>query len=770
MKELFYFFRQVNEVLWGESIFQYWFYINLVIILLLEKRRTYRIIFAWFPIVFYIVIFNPVSYKVMSKIFPWDLQAYYCRLFSIIPILYVIGVGIVLLLAKLKNAYKLIAVLCISFLIVFKGINVYSQDWIMKSENAYKVPNAVVTIADYIHNDNEAVTIAVPESLSSYIRQYDASLYTPYGRTVDELGVELAQESPDIDKIIQLSGEEDCDYVVAASTYGSKTAFASVGFVPELEIDGYDLYKMEGIARKDKEYNSQRQIVSVTEYDDEGKVVVQQQGYVTEIYEYDDEGNKSVIRYMDDNGNPTELYDGIGVIKRKYTYKGLISEETTYSIDDEPLELNGYATVCYEYNKDKLVTKESYKDEKGQLVDRTDISYAIKEYMYDSDGRIISESYYDSNENPCINNSGYHKACYEYNKDNLITRQLYKDSMDELINRSDVCYAILERKYDENNYLISELYYDADSNPCMSNEGYHERKIERDELGRNIEDIYYNVDNKLALTKAGYAKLKHIYNEQGEVESEIYLDVLDNEIDQQSIYWQSLRPNAGGVYKILRGHENTKNKLLLTLGDEIRFNGLTLDMNDDSSITVSGNLIGTDVVYAIAFGDYLADGEYVYTDGYASSENIYIYGESWNISDDGNTQKTVQLSLPERDRLLCDSTLYNAYWFGFCFDKGLEVESKTFYPSLISVDDNTDDYSYEPAWQYTDKPVDEEKFASRLYYQINNTDYKSMTQQDIAYFNESIKEQYPDYIDRVYLIITDTNDGIPIILKYNFGK
>ena len=133
MKELFYFFRQVNEVLWGESIFQYWFYINLVIILLLEKRRTYRIIFAWFPIVFYIVIFNPVSYKVMSKIFPWDLQAYYCRLFSIIPILYVIGVGIVLLLAKLKNAYKLIAVLCISFLIVFKGINVYSQDWIMRA-------------------------------------------------------------------------------------------------------------------------------------------------------------------------------------------------------------------------------------------------------------------------------------------------------------------------------------------------------------------------------------------------------------------------------------------------------------------------------------------------------------------------------------------------------------------------------------------------------------------------------------------------------------
>ena len=44
---------------------------------------------------------------------------------------------------------------------------------------------------------DEGVTIAVPGSLSPYIRQIDATFFMPYGRYVNALGSALSEDHPE---------------------------------------------------------------------------------------------------------------------------------------------------------------------------------------------------------------------------------------------------------------------------------------------------------------------------------------------------------------------------------------------------------------------------------------------------------------------------------------------------------------------------------------------------------------------------------------------
>ncbi len=70
MKELAAYFKNINEIFWGSHFYEWWFYLSVVLILIFEKRKTRRIIFGVFPLLFIIGIFNPVSYQIMQMINP----------------------------------------------------------------------------------------------------------------------------------------------------------------------------------------------------------------------------------------------------------------------------------------------------------------------------------------------------------------------------------------------------------------------------------------------------------------------------------------------------------------------------------------------------------------------------------------------------------------------------------------------------------------------------------------------------------------------------
>ena len=63
MSEMLAFFQTVHQNVWGGSIFEWLFYISVLFILVFEKRREVKIIFALYSIAFHIIVYNPLNYR-----------------------------------------------------------------------------------------------------------------------------------------------------------------------------------------------------------------------------------------------------------------------------------------------------------------------------------------------------------------------------------------------------------------------------------------------------------------------------------------------------------------------------------------------------------------------------------------------------------------------------------------------------------------------------------------------------------------------------------
>ena len=84
MGELMKYFQEINQIAWGDSWFQWWFYLAVVILIAIEKRKILKLAYGFFPVCFFIVIFNPVASAVMGKMTKgWS---YYARLYTILPV------------------------------------------------------------------------------------------------------------------------------------------------------------------------------------------------------------------------------------------------------------------------------------------------------------------------------------------------------------------------------------------------------------------------------------------------------------------------------------------------------------------------------------------------------------------------------------------------------------------------------------------------------------------------------------------------------------
>lgn len=414
MADLISYFQTSDNIFWGNDIYRWWFYLSIILIIILEKRKMVKRVYAIYPIIFYIALFNPIIYEVI-KFFSGGLWQYYARLYSMLPLPYTLALATILLIdgvLKLTNSDKLkikeqnennqplrhmlrIALVFGAFsLIVFGGTNVYLQDWMQESQNIGKVPNEAIWICNVLHSE-EGITIAVPASLSSYIRQIDASLFMPYGRHMNSLGNALSQNNPDPVYVMSEAGKEACNYIVIYNNEENKESFSKVGYEPEHTIGNYMVYAVNGVPRKKNIYDKRHYLIEEKYLDEKGSPVLHGSGYSAVQYTYDQIGNRVMTTYLDENGEPTDP-DGYASIRRFYTsFSRQIASQTYLSPEGMPIKIFGRVETRYEYDANRNLIRESYFDEKGQPMERTDQSYASKRIVYNEKGRKIGEEYYN---------------------------------------------------------------------------------------------------------------------------------------------------------------------------------------------------------------------------------------------------------------------------------------------------------------------------------------------------------------------------------------
>lgn len=543
IKQTFDYFLEVNRIFWGTDIYQWWFYLNILIILVLCRDKIIKRIMAVFPLFFVISLINPVTYKAMQMIAP-D-RAYYARLYSMLPIPYTIMFGTVYVLDRVaikageliipgsnetdksnRTVKNKIAGLFISFIcciIVIGGTDIYKQDWMKPAQNRQKVPNEVIWLCEALHQD-EGVTIAVPGSLSTYIRQIDGAFFMPYGRDLDALGNELSKEHPDPNYVMNKAGSEACDYIVVINNPENIDAFNSAGWSAFLQIGSYLVYKIENVPRVRKKYNAIHQLILITYLDSNGNPSENEEGFASICYEYDNEGNQKKEAYLDAQGNRVKLKQGYSAILRSYTlFSRRVSRLTYLDQNDELTSEPGYATVEKEYDSRKNLIKETYYDEDNHIMLRTNGGYAAKEYYYDKDNQLIGEVYYGIDRQKCLNMSGYAEYKRSYNDNGRIITEEYYDIYG---NRCETKgkYSRYERENNEGGYLLRESYYGIYDELVMAYGVYAEKKRDYNEQGRAVREYTLDTNGKLVCRPQGYALIAWEYNEYGQLVQESYYD------------------------------------------------------------------------------------------------------------------------------------------------------------------------------------------------------------------------------------------------------
>lgn len=212
------FFSNLSSAGWGNSAYEILFYLSIIFIIFKEKDKWKRTAFGWYPILIMIGIFNPITVTLATRIFgTYQLVAYYCRLFLLMPIVFCIVYGMILNLKECKDVKKFCFAMTLLAIIVVSGKCVYSEDWILKAENFNKVPDDVIELSSLL---NSEVTVMVPNDLTSYVRQYDPRIHLVYGRYAagDEIAMQVSSETPDVGFIIEYGKEHNCDYVVCINS------------------------------------------------------------------------------------------------------------------------------------------------------------------------------------------------------------------------------------------------------------------------------------------------------------------------------------------------------------------------------------------------------------------------------------------------------------------------------------------------------------------------------------------------------------------------
>ncbi len=218
-----------------------------IYLLFREKERRNRIMFVYAPLIIVLLFLFPLSRKFFVAA-GLDPETYY-RILWTIPMGIITVYGFCRLFENHRKAGTLLA----AALIALFGSFVYQSDYISKAENQYHIPDTVIEVCDLIEPENPRarVSAVMPPDLIHFIRQYSARINMPYGREmlVSQWDYYNAvyeamegSEIVDMEKLLEATREEYCQYIVMAPGRQSDRDPLFYGLELVGEVDGYRVY------------------------------------------------------------------------------------------------------------------------------------------------------------------------------------------------------------------------------------------------------------------------------------------------------------------------------------------------------------------------------------------------------------------------------------------------------------------------------------------------------------------------------------------------
>jgi hypothetical protein len=277
----------------------------------------------------------------------------------------------------------------------------------------------------------------------------------------------------------------------------------------------------------------------MTFFDADGKPAISQSYDCHKVaYEYNERGNQLSIAYYGTGGEA--LTNRYGGFKSRYHYNEndeMISSETIGLNDELTNNSFGVAKSEYQY-KNGLTIKQTRYDEKDNITKASSAGdgVAIIRYEYDDKGNETKRSYYDENNNPISNNSGYHTIAYNYSPAGMLISLRYFDKYDSPMNDNHGIHSYSYVKDGKGN-TIQMAYFNKDNVAVKDDhDEVYMIKYKYDEYGRETSRSFWQDSATKMIRWNGYHEQVNKYNAEGLVTEAIYLDERGNSFTSKSGY------------------------------------------------------------------------------------------------------------------------------------------------------------------------------------------------------------------------------------------
>lgn len=232
----------------GTGLIVIWFLLSLVYLWIREKRKHFRILFVYVPVILLLLFFNPLFARIVYGAVGNEI---YYRILWLLPITLTIAFAGADIYGQLRGRTKYVFAVCAAVLIMVSGSFVYNNPYFRKAENRYHVPQSVVDICDAIEVEGREVTAVFPAELLQYVRQYSGKVCMPYGREIlverwthlNDLYDVMEAEVIDAESLTRKAREQACNYIILPADKEILGNLADYHFERFGETGGYVIYR-----------------------------------------------------------------------------------------------------------------------------------------------------------------------------------------------------------------------------------------------------------------------------------------------------------------------------------------------------------------------------------------------------------------------------------------------------------------------------------------------------------------------------------------------
>lgn len=271
---------------------------------------------------------------------------------------------------------------------------------------------------------------------------------------------------------------------IAGQEY-TRDAAGNVDSVTYVNADGEHVYRQDGVSVMKLTWSKQG-IICTEYYDAEEKPCLNTDGFHRQRMEFDANGMVRRRSLEDVQGRPV-AWDGAACsVGYEYDARGREKKSTYYDAAGKPcLNRRGYCSVVADY-EDRLggyLYRERFLDTQGNAMKPKRTPYASQVHVYDADGYMVEQAYFDLSGKPCRVNGA--------------------------------ARVTIERK---NGFAVCRTTYDENGAPCISDNGVCSIRAERDAAGNITKLAHYDVQGNPCLNANGIFCITYRYNDTHKVE------------------------------------------------------------------------------------------------------------------------------------------------------------------------------------------------------------------------------------------------------------